>query len=154
MSIASLVSRPVSLLPPTSTCAEAARRMRRQNVGCIVVEEEGAPIGIVTDRDLVTRVLAEELNPAETSIASVMSRFPVFLTAERELGEALQLMVEMGVRRLPVVKSNGRLLGMLSLDDVLVQLARELGQVRELLRSELARGQSEDDEPIHSALTT
>jgi CBS domain-containing protein len=125
--------------------------MRRQNVGCIVVEQDGAPIGIVTDRDLVTRVLAEELDPADVAVVTVMSRFPVFLTAERELGDALRLMTEMGVRRLPVVRGNGSLLGMLSLDDVLVQLAGQLGKVKELLRSELARGQTDDDEPVRPA---
>jgi CBS domain-containing protein len=152
MSIASLVSRPVSVLPPTASCAEAARRMRRQNIGSIVVEEDGAPIGIVTDRDLVLRVLAEEIAPANLSVASVMSRFPVFLTADRELGEAIQLMSEMQVRRLPVMKPNGRLMGMLSLDDVLVQLAGQLGQVKDLLRGELARAESEEDEPRRAAL--
>lgn len=126
--------------------------MRRQNVGSIVIEEDGAPIGIVTDRDLVIRVLAEEIAPGSLPVASIMSRFPAFLTAQRELGEAIQMMTEMSVRRLPVVKANGRLLGMLSLDDVLVHLAGELGQVRELLRSELASGKGDEDEPVHSAL--
>lgn len=151
MSISSLVSRPASVLSPRATCAEAARRMRRQNVGSIVVEEDGAPIGIVTDRDLVTRVLAEEIEPASLCVGEVMSRFPVFLAAERELGEAIQMMTKMGVRRLPVVKANGRLLGMLSLDDVLVHLAGQLGQLKELLRTELSNGESED-EPLHSVL--
>jgi CBS domain-containing protein len=152
MSIKALVSKPVSVLPPTATCTEAARRMRRQNVGSIVVEQDGAPIGIVTDRDLVTRVLADEVNPASVTVASVMSRFPVFLSADRDLGDAIGVMSEMSVRRLPVVNANGRLLGMLSLDDVLVELAGQLGRVRELLRGELARAKTESDEPIGSAL--
>jgi len=126
--------------------------MRRQNVGSIVVEQGGEPVGIVTDRDLVTRVLADEINPASVTVASVMSRFPVFLSEQRDLGEALRLMSEMSVRRLPVVDANGRLLGMLSLDDVLVELAGQLGHVKELLRGEVARGQSENDEPIGAVL--
>jgi CBS domain-containing protein len=152
MSIEALVSTPVSVLPPTATCAEAARRMRRQNVGSIVIEKDGAPIGIVTDRDLVTRVLADERDPVNVTVASIMSRFPVFLSVDRELGDAVRVMREMRVRRLPVVAANGRLRGMLSLDDVLVELAGQLGQVRDLLRAELAYSEGESDEPIRARL--
>jgi CBS domain-containing protein len=116
--------------------------MRRQNVGTIVVEKDGAPVGIVTDRDLALRIVAEEVDPASITVGSIMSRFPVFLTADHELGDAIQVMQEMNVRRLPVVDAHGRLRGMLSLDDVLV----------ELLRGELARAQIRSDEPIGRAL--
>jgi signal-transduction protein with cAMP-binding, CBS, and nucleotidyltransferase domain len=136
MSIEHLLSRPLSTLPPTATCVEAARRMRRENVGCVVVEMDGMPVGIVTDRDLALRVLAEQLDPASVTLNSVMSQFPAFLTMQRTLGEAIRMMREMCVRRLPVINSSGRAIGMLSLDDALIELCEQLGQVRELLRSE------------------
>jgi CBS domain-containing protein len=110
--------------------------MRRENIGCVVVEQDGAAIGIVTDRDLVLRVTAEETAPASIPVADVMTRFPAFLSTERDLGEAIRIMREMGVRRLPVSDGRGRIAGMLSLDDVLVELAAQLEQIRQLLLSE------------------
>lgn len=144
MAIESLLTRPVSTLSSKATCAEAARRMRRQNIGSIVVEEDGAPIGILTDRDLTTRLVAEELDPATVTVDRVMSTFPVFLTPQRDLRSALDVMVEMRVRRLPAVNAKGRVIGILSLDDILLELAGQLGKVQELLRAE--RGTDPDDE--------
>lgn len=146
MTIESLLTRPVSTLPSTATCAEAARRMRRQNIGSVVIEEDGAPVGIVTDRDLALRVVAEERDAARVSVAEVMSAFPVFLTPQRDLRTALDVMVEMGVRRLPAVDATGRVIGMLSLDDVLIELAGHLGQVQRLLEVE-RRSADADHEP-------
>jgi CBS domain-containing protein len=136
MSIQNLIKRPVASVAPTATCVEAARRMRRDNVGSLVVEAEGAPIGIVTDRDLMLRVLADELDPASITVSAVMSRFPAFLTEQRDLGDAIRLMREMRVRRMPAIDASGRAIGMLALDDVLVELAEQLDEVRQLLLAE------------------
>jgi CBS domain-containing protein len=144
MTIESLLSRPVATLSRTATCAEAARRMRRQNIGSIVVEEDGVPIGMVTDRDLAVRVVAEELDAGSVTVAQVMSAFPTFLTPRRDLRAALDAMQEMGVRRLPAVNAKGRVVGMLSLDDVLIELADQLGQVKKLLQFE--QDQTDPDE--------
>jgi CBS domain-containing protein len=144
MSIEHLVSKPVSTLHPNASCAEAARRMRRQNIGSVVIEEDGVPIGIVTDRDLALRVVAEELQPGDVPVESVMSKFPAFLSPDRDLAEAVATMREMCVRRLPVVGVQGRVIGMLALDDVLIALADQMGQLRELLRAESGRLQMDD----------
>jgi CBS domain-containing protein len=110
--------------------------MKRQNIGSVVVEEDGAPIGILTDRDLTLRLVAEELDPANTTVDRVMSAFPVYLTLQRDVREALEVMGEMGVRRLPVVNAKGRVIGIISLDDIIIELAHELGQVHKLLLAE------------------
>lgn len=136
MSIQNLIKRPVATVAPSASCVEAARKMRRENVGSLVVEADGAPIGIVTDRDLTLRVLADELAPASVTVSAVMSRFPAFLSPQRDLGEAMRLMRELRVRRLPAIDASGRCIGMLALDDVLVELAEELDQIRQLLLSE------------------
>ncbi len=99
MTIEHLLTRPVSALPVGATCAEAARRMQRQNIGSLVIEDEGTPIGILTDRDLALRIVAEERDPAKVLVGSVMSKFPAFLTAHRTLDEALDAMREKMQRR-------------------------------------------------------
>jgi CBS domain-containing protein len=146
MTIESLLSRPVSTLSSKATCAEAARRMKRQNIGSIVIERDGVPVGILTDRDLTVRLVAEELDGGSITVDRVMSTFPVFLTPQRDLRAALEVMVEMGVRRLPAVNSKGRVVGILSLDDILIELTGQLGQVQKLLQRE--RGASAVDNEI------
>lgn len=148
MTIESLLTRPVSTLSSKATCAEAARRMRRQNIGSIVIEEDGAPVGILTDRDLTVRLVAEELDAATVTVDRVMSAFPVFLTPQRDLRAALDVMVQMGVRRLPAVNAKGRVIGIVSLDDILIELAGQLGKVQQLLQAE--RGSADIDNEIAS----
>jgi CBS domain-containing protein len=99
MSIESLLSRPVATLSVKATCAEAARRMRRENVGSIVIEDEGTPVGIVTDRDLALRVVADELDAGRVTVGRVMSPFPTFSSPHWDLRAAIDVMLEMGVRR-------------------------------------------------------
>ena len=146
MTIASLLTRPVSTLPTKATCAEAARRMKRQNIGSIVIEHDGAPVGMLTDRDLMLRLVAEELDAGSVTVDQVMSAFPVFLTPQRDVRAALDVMVQMGVRRLPAVNAKGRLIGIISLDDILLELAAQLGLVQKLLQAE--RGSSDVDDTI------
>lgn len=125
--------------------------MRRQNVGSIVIEQDGTPIGILTDRDLAIRLVAEELDAAVVTVDSVMSAFPVFLTPQRDLRSALDVMVEMRVRRLPAVNAKGRVVGIIALDDILLELTGQLGKVRALLNAE-RETPSLDDEPPPDAL--
>ena len=146
MTIASLLTRPVSTLSTKATCAEAARRMKRQNIGSIVIEHDGAPVGMLTDRDLTLRLVADELDAGSVTVDQVMSAFPVFLTPQRDVRAALDVMVQMGVRRLPAVNAKGRLIGIISLDDILLDLAAQLALVQKLLQAE--RGSSDVDDTI------
>ena len=118
----------------TATAGETvqtiADRMRQRNVGTVVVvDEEHRPIGIVTDRDLVSRVLADRRDPAETTIDEVMTKNPTTVTEHGAPQIALLLMKDGGFRRLPVVDDKRKLIGVLSLDDVVRTLAMELGRV-------------------------
>jgi CBS domain-containing protein len=136
MSIESLLSRPVATLSAKATCAEAARSMRRQNIGSIVIEDDGMPIGVVTDRDLALRLVADELDAGSVTVDRVMSAFPAFSNPHRDLRAAIDVMLEMGVRRLPAVNAKGRIVGILSLDDVLIELADQMGKIKALLQLE------------------
>ena len=137
MSIESLLRHPVSTLPPDATCREAAQLLRDEGVGCVVVSEDERPLGIVTDRDLVVRVMAAGLDPAKTLLRDVMSGEPVFLARERSLEQVFATMHEQRVRRIPLVDAEGRLEGVLALDDLLLLLAGQLGDLAEVVRSEL-----------------
>jgi CBS domain-containing protein len=116
----------VVTVAPEATALEAARLMAERRVGALVVTTPDArPIGIVTDRDLVTRVLAARLDPGATPVRSVMSA-PLVTARAGSTDHAVRMGLE-GVRRLPLVDDAGRLVGIVSLDDLLAIHAHRLG---------------------------
>ncbi len=120
----------VDTAAPDETAHAVADRMRQRNVGTvIVVDADRRPVGIVTDRDLVTRVLADRRDPKEVTVAEIMTRRPTTVTEHGARDIALLLMSEGGFRRLPVVDADRRLVGVLALDDVVRTLALDLSRV-------------------------
>jgi CBS domain-containing protein len=114
---------------PDMNAADAAGLMRSEDIGVLPVVEEGRLVGLVTDRDLVLRVLADRKDPDEVKVAEVLTRSPVTVTPDNRLSEARALMEQHKVRRLPVVKGH-QLVGILSLGDVAWHDAstREIGE--------------------------
>ncbi len=106
-------------IAPLEPVATAARLMKRHNVGVLpVCDGQGRLRGILTDRDIVVRGVAADLDPAETPVRELMSRGICSCGAQEELTEALAAMRRAQLRRLPVM-SEGRLVGMVSLNDLL-----------------------------------
>ena len=97
--------------------AEAAKVMARENVGSVPVVENGSLVGVVTDRDLVVRVLAEGRDPQSTTVGEIASSEPVTLSPDDGLDKALQLLARHQVRRLPVVEGE-RLVGIVAQADI------------------------------------
>jgi CBS domain-containing protein len=137
MPIEKVLSRPAETLPPGASCRAAAILMREEGVGSIVVAEELRPLGVVTDRDLVVRVMAEGLDPEKTPLRDVMSGDPIFVSGARGLDEVISAMRNLAVRRVPVVDEKGHLAGVVSMDDLVVLLADQLGDLAEAIRAEL-----------------
>lgn len=137
MNIGSLVRRDPETVSPNVTCAEAARRMRDERVGSLVVAQDRRPLGVLTDRDLVVRVLADGLDPAKVKVGEVMSERPIFVSESSDLVAALQLMRDLAVRRLPVVDENREIIGVVSLDDMILALASHVTAVADLIRKEM-----------------
>ena len=102
---------------PTTPVREAARLMSKEDVGPLPVVEEEKLVGIVTDRDLVLRVLAQDRSPESTTVGEVATKELVTVKPDDELDRALQLMAHNQIRRIPVVE-NERLVGILAQADV------------------------------------
>jgi CBS domain-containing protein len=102
---------------PDLPVAESARLMRSEDIGSLPVLENERLVGVVTDRDIVTRLVAEGKDAETTSVGGILSGDPVTLTPDQDLDEALRLMARHQVRRLPVVE-DGRLVGVLAQADV------------------------------------
>lgn len=105
--------RKLLLAPDATTVAKAAKLMADRNVGAIVVVDNDKVIGIFTERDAVTRVLAPGLDAERTHIGDVMTRSPHTVDPDKPFGYALMVMHEKGFRHLPVVE-NGRPIGIVS----------------------------------------
>lgn len=112
-----MTSNPQSV-EPSSTVADAARLMRDHDVGSLPVVENGKLTGVVTDRDIAVRAVAEGKDPQSTKVAEVLSQDLVTIDPQQDLDEALRLMARHQVRRLPVVEEDGRLVGIVSQADV------------------------------------
>jgi CBS domain-containing protein len=116
--------------------------MREKHIGYLVVVEadvaDGSqrPIGVLTDRDIVTTVVARETDPRSLRVGDIMTQQPVTASIADSIDKALREMRRVGVRRLPVVGQRGELVGILSLDDVLDVLAGELQNVAGSIRNE------------------
>jgi CBS domain-containing protein len=126
----SMASRHVLSLGPLASVRDAARAMTRANCGSVLVlDRAGAMQGILTERDLMTRVLAKGLDADATLVAHVMTRNPRCVPPETKVADAVLIMIERGFRHLPVVGEGGRVLGVFSARDA---LPREVGTAADL----------------------
>jgi len=114
-----LMTRDPATVQPGSTATEAAALMKSKDCGSLPIAEGGKLVGIVTDRDIVLRVVAAKKDPAMVKVSEIMTKDPATIGPEATAADASKLMSEKQVRRLPVVE-NGKLVGML----VIGQLAR------------------------------
>ena len=105
---------------PSATLTEVARIMRDDDIGAVVVVENGAAAGLVTDRDIVVRAVADGRDPNSTSVAEVASRDLRTLTPDQNLEDAIALMRDWDVRRVVVVQ-DGRPVGIVSLGDLAIE---------------------------------
>lgn len=116
-SIKELMTRDVRACEPNATVAEAAKVMAQEDVGPVPIVEDGRLVGIVTDRDIVVRVVAEGRDPNATRVKEIASTDLVTVSPDDDLDEALNLLAERQVRRLPVVEGD-RLVGIVAQADI------------------------------------
>lgn len=143
MDVIQLCRRNAVTIRPFEDLLAAARLMRESHVGFLVVVEPMVgdsgerPVGVLTDRDIVVRVLARETDPRSLRVGDVMTRDPVMAKGTQPLSEALRSMRLIGVRRIPVAGHRGQLIGVLSLDEVIDDLSGRLSDVAGSIRTEL-----------------
>lgn len=130
MSLERFTRRELVTIAPDRTARDAAELMRTHHVGAVLVVDGGQPVGIVTDRDLVVRLLAEGF-AATTPVRSVMSGDLVTARVDDSIDHAIYTMRHHGVRRLPIIAHDGAALGLVALDDLLVLLSGEVSSVVE-----------------------
>ncbi len=138
MSVGRICQRRVDVAKPDESVQSAAKRMLQRSVGTLVVTDDtDEPIGILTDRDVVLRVVATGKDARQVKVRDVMTREPTWIAEDRPIEEALATMRLNASRRLPIVDGNSKLVGIVSLDDVLKLLADEFAAIGDVVRQEL-----------------
>lgn len=137
----SITKKHVVTVPPQASVHEAACVMTRANCGSILVmEPPDSLLGILTERDLMTRVVAKAVDPQKTAVRQVMTPSPICVPPETAVADALVIMIERGFRHLPIVGPGHKILGVFSIRDA---MPRELGA---------AISQAEFNEQVNDAL--
>ena len=143
MKVGEVCNREVIVLDREGTILEATQLMRRHHVGSVVVTSEQSgvlvPVGILTDRDIVVELLAEQVPLEAVAVGDAMSADLLTVREEEELMEVIQQMRSRGVRRVPVVTHSGALTGVLAVDDLIDLIAEQLGDLVRLIGNEQQR---------------
>ncbi len=140
MSLTTLMSKDITSLPLKATVSDAAKFMTDMNVGSVIVMEDDSPSGLVTDRDIVAKVIAQGKDPNTVKISEIMVSPVVTISEDKDIVDVTQLMSTHGIRRLPVVDTSGKVVGVISLDDILVLLGKEMQNIASALKIELEKG--------------
>ena len=148
MTIGTICNREVITVQRDATVLHAAVLMRQHHVGDVVVIEnrknKTVPIGIVTDRDIVVELVATELDCKVITVGDIIITKLIVVKDSAGVFEAIQLMANKGVRRLPVVDDDGGLVGIITLDDLLLLLSKELATLTKLAAKLVAREQKNE----------
>lgn len=139
-SLAAFTRRTVHTVRLDETVGEAARRMCRHGIGALVVTDEsgGIPIGMITDRDLVW-MIAEGLDPKEAVVGSLLLSPLHTVRVSDGLADAARAMRAHGVRRLPILDEANRLVGLVTFDDLLGVMGREIADLAAVVDAEIGR---------------
>lgn len=148
MAIRDICNKSVICISADASIHDAAKTMRDKHVGDLVVVEENSvgqvPVGIVTDRDLVTIVLACDVPARDLTVADVMMKNPKVVFEGDGIFETTRRMKNAGVRRMPVVDESGSLSGLISVDDIYHMLAAEFFNLAQVPNRQINRERQED----------
>ncbi len=143
MPVGELAVRQVVIASRDTPVLDAAKLMRQYHVGDIVVTDERGgkrfPVGIVTDRDLVLEVMAQEVDAGRLSVGDIMSQDLITVRESEGVFQTIQIMRAKGARRAPVLDTEGALVGIISADDFIELLADELAELAKLISREQKR---------------
>lgn len=139
MSLKWYVRPRIVALKSNTSVLDAARAIEHNNIGAVVVQDQGSVVGIVTDRDLAIRVLGRGLDPHKTTIGEVMTVGVVSLAPTDTQASAIRLMQRRNIRRIPLVEG-GRFVGMVTLDDLLLDEAAPIDRLAAIVEAQIGEG--------------
>jgi len=141
MSIRDLCECYVLTTSKDTSIYEAAQLMKKNNVGNVVVvdkENSNKPVGILTDRDIVIKIVADDGDARKISVGDAMTENLLVLRSFQGLNDALNMMCAKGVRRAPIVDSENNIVGIATADDLLILIAKEINKLAYLINKQVA----------------
>jgi len=153
MSLQKFCEQPVVTISPEQNIIEACRLMREKNVGCLLAVENDKLRGILTDRDVALKVTGEKKDPQQTKVRDVMTANPTRITVNKTLHDLTTLMHSHHVRRVPIVDGGDKVVGMVTLDDLVILLGQEMADIGQgvsgaLFRQPTPAGEEESPMPL------
>jgi CBS domain-containing protein len=119
----------VVTISPRSTIVDACYLMARNNIGCMVVQEDGRLCGILTDRDIALKVAGEAKDVRQTKVGEVMTSNPVCISVDKNLHDLTSLMHAHRIRRVPIINGVDTVLGIVTMDDLIAMLSNEIFEI-------------------------
>lgn len=142
MTIEKYCNSDVVTITPDASIQEAAKLMEEKCVGSLLVLKNGnqleEPVGIVTDRDLVVKIMTQKDDLTAYKVSDAMSEDLLVLPHDLDLKAAVESMTSRGVRRAPIQRK-GKICGIMSLDDVMIKIARDIGDIGDLIEYQINR---------------
>jgi CBS domain-containing protein len=132
LTVQDMMTTELSMLPREAPIQQAARMMRDEDIGdVLVIDDEGSVMGLVTDRDITVRAIADGMDPSATMVGDICSSALVTASPEQDIDEVMELMQDQAVRRIPVLDGDHHAIGLISLGDLAMELQPNstLGQI-------------------------
>jgi CBS domain-containing protein len=136
MSLETFCRKPLVKVEPDTSITEACELMAQNNIGCLVVEQNGKLCGILTDRDIALRVAGTGKDSQTTRVKEIMTPDPIRISADKDLTQLTALMHAYHVRRVPIINGFDTTLGIVTLDDLVAQLGAEMWQIGRAISEE------------------
>jgi CBS domain-containing protein len=129
MSLEHFCRKSVIKIALDKSVAQACQMMEQNNIGCLIAEEDGKLCGIVTDRDIALKVAGALRDPEKTMVKDIMTPDPIRISVDKDLRQLTSLMHAFHVRRVPIVNGHDRVVGIITLDDIVALIANEMAEI-------------------------
>jgi predicted transcriptional regulator len=140
MSIGKYYQTDVVTISQEASIQEAAKLMAEKHVGCLLVYEDeknkDKPIGIITDRDIVLKIVVQKSDLGAYKVSDAMSKDLLILSSDMEISEVIESLASRSVRRAPI-QDDDKICGLVSLDDLMLRAAREMGDLADVIESQI-----------------
>ena len=140
MSLVNFCRKPVVKIAPEKSVSEACRAMEENNIGCLIVENDGKLCGIVTDRDIALKVAGALRDPQKTTVREIMTSDPIRISVDKDLHHLTSLMHAFHVRRVPIVNGHDTIVGIITLDDIIALIANEMSEIGKAISEGFTHG--------------
>jgi CBS domain-containing protein len=118
MLVNEIMTKDVATINSENTVLEACKRYHRLKIGCLVVMDEQSMVGIVTERDIINRIIIIPRDPSKTKVEEIMSKDIIFIHPAADVKEAADIMVKNKIKKLPVISDDGTLVGIITITDI------------------------------------